>query len=86
MLRAPVVECRGLQRPLSRDRLALHAWAGRGLEPRAAESSGYRTSNAPNLAPLLADVARHSVTMSPWRWATFHSPSSRRYTCVARKV
>lgn len=29
---------------------------------------------------------RHLVTMSPWRWATFHSPSSRRYTWVARKV
>ena len=31
-------------------------------------------------------AARHSLTMSPWRWATFHSPSSRRYTCVARNV
>ncbi len=30
--------------------------------------------------------SRHSLTISPWRWATFHSPSSRRYTCVARKV
>jgi hypothetical protein len=29
---------------------------------------------------------RHSATVSPWRWATFHSPASRRYTCVARKV
>lgn len=29
---------------------------------------------------------RHSTTVSPWRWATFHSPPSRRYTCVARKV
>ena len=29
---------------------------------------------------------RHSVTVSPWRWATFHSPPSRRYTCVARRV
>ena len=25
------------------------------------------------------------ATVSPWRWATFHSPPSRRYTCVARK-
>ena len=24
------------------------------------------------------DAARHSLTVSPWRWATFHSPSSRR--------
>ena len=30
--------------------------------------------------------SRHSATVSPWRWATFHSPPSRRYTCVARKV
>ena len=29
---------------------------------------------------------RHSVTVSAWRWATFHSPPSRRYTWVARKV
>ncbi len=28
----------------------------------------------------------HSATVSPWRWATFHSPPSRRYTCVARRV
>jgi hypothetical protein len=28
----------------------------------------------------------YSLTMSPWRWATFHSPSSRRYTWVARRV
>jgi len=35
-----------------------------------------------------ADVIchRHSVTVSACRWATFHSPSSRRYTWVARKV
>jgi hypothetical protein len=35
---------------------------------------------------LCSELSRHSVTKSPWRWATFHSPSSRRYTCVARKV
>jgi hypothetical protein len=29
---------------------------------------------------------RHSATVSPWRWATFHSSPSRRYTCVARSV
>jgi len=29
---------------------------------------------------------RHPATVSPWRWATRHSPSSRRYTWVARKV
>jgi AbiTii len=29
---------------------------------------------------------RHSVTVSACRWATFHSPPSRRYTWVARKV
>jgi hypothetical protein len=36
----------------------------------------------------VADVIwhRHSVTVSACRWATFHSPPSRRYTWVARKV
>jgi hypothetical protein len=29
---------------------------------------------------------RHSVTVSPWRWATLHWPDSRRYTWVARSV
>jgi hypothetical protein len=28
----------------------------------------------------------HPVTVSPWRWATLHSPDSRRYTWVARSV
>ena len=28
----------------------------------------------------------HSVTVSPWRWATRQSPPSRRYTWVARKL
>ena len=28
----------------------------------------------------------HSVTVSAWRWATFQSPPSRRYTWVARRV
>jgi len=27
-----------------------------------------------------------SATVSPWRWATFHSPASRRYTWVALRV
>jgi hypothetical protein len=51
----------------------------------------------PYLGPTLPTIARfcrvadviwhrHSVTVSACRWATFHSPSSRRYTWVARKV
>lgn len=42
----------------------------------------------PERPDLPADVIwhRHSVTVSACRWATFHSPPSRRYTWVARKV
>ena len=31
-------------------------------------------------ALILLVAHPHSVTVSPWRWTTFHSPSSRRYT------
>jgi hypothetical protein len=64
-------------------------------EPRDLELSGgdheqpnLRISSLerPDPAPPSADAARHSVTVSAWRWATFHSPSSRRYTCVARNL
>ncbi|QRP50104.1 SAM-dependent methyltransferase [Amycolatopsis sp. FDAARGOS 1241] len=34
----------------------------------------------------LANRERQGATVSPCRWATRHSPSSWRYTCVARRV
>jgi hypothetical protein len=53
---------------------------GQAKGPVAPTGCGSRTQLRRCTATL------YSVTVSPWRWATRHAPSSRRYTWVVRKV
>lgn len=52
-------------------------------------TSGVAAPGSPAVEPKVATRRRrrnYSLTVSPWRWATFQSPSSKRYTRVARRA